>query len=330
MSNIREVAKAAGVSITSVSKILSNDLAFRATDDTRARVLEAARALNYRYAARKNQIHIGCIMSLTYSYSDPYFNDILNGIQAYCSTHNATISLIVNYAQCQEMNAGLEKQLSELDGLIITDLPEEHLDLITRFHTKIVFVDNFVNDFCNVGYNAVYANQLIMDHLLDCGYTRIAYIGGPSEHCDFQYTSRMMVFRETLLKHGIPYDSELIYDCNWNSELCARQVQELLSKHPDTQVIFAGSDSLAIVILAQLNKLGLKCPDDIGVVGCNDIELAQNFTPPLTTLKLPSVEMGEKAAEVLIQQIKNNTTLNLQILLPVELKVRKSTRKILT
>ena len=93
---------------------------------------------------------------------------------------------------------------------------------------------------------------------------------------------------------------------------------------------FAGSDSLAIVILAQLNKLGLKCPDDIGVVGCNDIELAQNFTPPLTTLKLPSVEMGEKAAEVLIQQIKNNITLNLQILLPVELKIRKSTRRILT
>lgn len=329
MSTIRDVAKEAGVSITSVSKILSNDPTFRATDETRARVLETARALNYRYAARTNQIHIGCIMSLTYSYSDPYFNDILNGIQAYCSTHNATISLIVSYAQFQEMNAGLEKQLSELDGLIITDLPEEHLDLITRYKAKIVFVDNFVNGFCNVGYNSVYANQLIMEHLLDCGYTQIAYIGGSSDHCDFLYTSRMMVFRESLLKRGLSFNPELLYDCNWNSELCAKQVKELLTKHPNTQVIFAGSDSLAIVILAQLNKMGIKCPEDIGVIGCNDIDLAQNFVPPLTTVRLPSVEMGQKAAEVLIQQIKNNTTFNIEMLLPVELKIRKSTRKIL-
>ena len=84
--------------------------------------MQAVHTLNYQYASRRNQIHIGCIMSLTYSYSDPYFNDILNGIQSFCSRHNALISLIVSYAQFQEMKAGLEKQLSELDGLIITDV----------------------------------------------------------------------------------------------------------------------------------------------------------------------------------------------------------------
>ena len=106
------------------------------------------------------------------------------------------------------------------------------------------------------------------------------------------------------------------------------QTKELLAKRPDTQAIFAGSDSLAVVVLSQLKEIGLKCPEDIGVVGFNDIMLAGSFSPSLTTVRLPSVEMGELAAEMLIRQIKTGTTLNQQILLPVELKVRESTRDI--
>ena len=329
MSTIREVAKQAQVSITTVSRILSNDPAFHASEHTRQRVMQAVRALNYQYAARRNQIHIGCIMSLTYSYSDPYFNDILNGIQSFCSGHNAFISLIVSYTQFHEMKDGLEKQLSELDGLIITDLPEGRLDFISRINQKLVFIDNYINGYCNVGYNEIFANQLVMDHLIACGYRKIAYIGGPADYYGFDSSARMMVYRETLRKNNIPFDPELIYDCNWDHQLCARQTQELLSKRPDTQVIFAGSDSLAIVILSQLSDLGLRCPDDIGVVGFNDIDLASSFSPPLTTVRLPSVAMGETAAKILVEQITTNTRQNLQILLPVELKIRKSTRNIL-
>ena len=92
----------------------------------------------------------------------------------------------------------------------------------------------------------------------------------------------------------------------------------------ETEVIFAGSDSLASAILSQLKKLNLKCPQDIGVVGFNDISLSKNFSPALTTVRLPSAEMGKLAAEVLIRQIKSNSVLKQQILLPVELKVRES------
>lgn len=84
----------------------------------------------------------------------------------------------------------------------------------------------------------------------------------------------------------------------------------------------------ASAILSQLKKLNLKCPQDIGVVGFNDISLSKNFSPALTTVRLPSAEMGKLAAEVLIRQIKSNSVLKQQILLPVELKVRESTRKI--
>lgn len=329
MSTIREVAKKAGVSITTVSRILANDSTLHVGEDTRARVMQTIKDLDYQYTPKKKQIHIGCIMALTYSHSDPYFNDILNGIQSYCSNHNAVISLIVSYEQFLDMKAGLEKQLSELDGLIITDFPDTKLEYITQLNKNLVLVDEHINGYCNVGYNTVDANRMIMDHIIDCGYRKIAYIGGPSDYKDFDASTRMMVIREALRQNGIPFDPELIYNCEWDSRACAAQVRELMTRHPDTQVIFAGSDSLATVILAQLSSMGYRCPDDVGVVGFNDAPFAGNFSPPLTTLRLPSVEMGETAARILIEQIQSNKIQKFQILLPVELKVRRSTRKII-
>ena len=328
MSTIRDVAKDANVSITTVSKILSNDPSFHVSDTTRKRVMQSVRKLDYKYAEKKSQIRIGCIMSLTYSYSDPYFSDILSGIQTYCANHNAFISLIVSYSQLRDSKNDLEKQLRELDGFIITELPKGKFEFITRLGKKIVFVDNYISGYCNVGFNNIYANMLIMEHLIDCGYRKIAYIGGPPGNPDFLSNPRMMIYREVLRRNNIPYESDLIYDCKWDNNLCSIQVRELLTRRPDTEVIFAGSDSLAITVLAQLKEFGLKCPNDIGVVGFNDIVLAKSFSPPLTTVRLPSIKMGELAAEMLIQQIKTNTTLNEQILLPVELKIRESTRKI--
>ncbi|URW88336.1 hypothetical protein M5E84_10600 [[Ruminococcus] torques] len=70
------------------------------------------------------------------------------------------------------MTPGLKKQLSELDGLIITEIPPETLEFITTLNKKIVFVDNYIDGYCNIGYNTVYANQLIFDHIIKCGYKR--------------------------------------------------------------------------------------------------------------------------------------------------------------
>ena len=119
---------------------------FRASQETRERVLKTAEELHYQYTGKKSQLHIGCIMSLTYSYSDPYFNDILGGIQSYCASHNAFISLIVSYSQLHNMTPGLKKQLSELDGLIITEIPPETLEFITTLIKKSYLSTTILTD----------------------------------------------------------------------------------------------------------------------------------------------------------------------------------------
>lgn len=326
MSNIRDVAKAANVSITTVSRILTNDSTLHVSDETRKNVHDVIQKLNYQYKPKKPQINIGCILSLTYNYSDPYFLEILNGIQSYCASHNAVISLIVSYSQFHDMKAGLEEKIAALDGLIVTELPSNRLEYLRSLNNRLVFIDNYVNGYCNIGFNEIFANQLVMDHLISCGYKKIAYIGG-SDNNEFNYSNRMMVYRNALNKHHLPYDSSIIYNCEWDPELCAKQVNELLEHNPDIDAIFAGSDSLATVIIRQLNEAGLSCPDDIGVVGFNDNDISKNFSPPITTVRLPSKKMGELGAEMLINQITDKKELNYQIVLPVELMVRKSTKK---
>lgn len=326
MSNIRDVAKKANVSITTVSRILTSDPTLHVSNQTKEKVADAIRELNYTYKPKKTQLNIGCIMSLSYNYSDPYFSDILYGIQSYCSTHNAVISLIISYSQFKEMRSGLDKRMENLDGLIITDISDGKFEFFSSLNKKMVFVDNYVDGYCNVGFNITYANRLIFKHLNDCHYKKMAYIGGPDDAMEFESTTRMIVMREFLRQNQLSYEPELYYNCLWDPKICATQVRELLLKHPDVDVIFAGSDSLATVVIRQLNDLGYKCPDDIGVVGFNDNYISQNFTPTITTVKLPAREMGELAANVLIDQITKDQNYNIQLLLPVELKVRQSTK----
>lgn len=326
MPTIRDVAKDAEVSITTVSRILTNDPTLHISDDTRNKVLDSIQKLNYHYKPKKQQTSIGVIMSLTYNYNDPYFFEILNGIQEYCSNHNAIISLVLSYQQFLESKNSLEDKIKELDGLIVTEISDGNLEYLTSLNNCLVFIDNYIPGYCNVGYNVYYANELIMDHLIKCGYKKIAYVGGPSGHDEFLTNKRLVVYREALRKANIEYDESLIYNCMWNTDICKDIVKDLLEKHPDVDAIFAGSDSLAVATLKVLNEMNIKCPDDIGVIGFNDNDIASTITPALTTINLPSKDMGKYGAKRLMSQIKKNKNSDLEINLPVKLIVRQSTK----
>ncbi len=330
MITIRDVAKASGFSVTTVSRIFSGDPDFHASPETKQKILDTANELGYSYKSRKHYLNIGCVMSITYSYSDPYFIDILSGIQSFCDKHNASISLIISYAQCQELSPSLQKRIQKLDGLIITELPKERVDYFKNLGKKIVFVDNPMNGYCSVGFDVVYANELIMRHLIKRGYKRIAYIGGPTDEngmqTEFDSSYRLMVYRETLRKANITYDPSIIFNCMWDTQQCVAILKSLFSANRKIDAIFAGSDSLATVIIRQLNTLSIRCPEDIGVVGFNDIEVSKDITPSLTTVHLPTRDMGETAAKILISQITENTVDTMHYLLPVKLVVRESTK----
>ncbi|MBW9212177.1 MULTISPECIES: LacI family DNA-binding transcriptional regulator [Terrabacteria group] len=328
MTTIRAIAKKLNLSPATVSRVLKEDPAFKISNETKEKILQTVQELGYkpRKYNNKQSIHIGILMSLTYTYGDSFFYDILAGIQEYCSKHDVVISLIANYEQFHDNYSHIENQLKQLDGLIVTDLPNQREEFLSSLHCKFVFIDHFVPGYANIGYDKVHANQLIMNHLFQSHYQKIAYIGGTSDD-NYYHPIRLMVYKNALDVHGINFDSSYLFDCQWNAEICAEKVDELLERHPDVEAIFAGSDALATTVISRLKELGKNCPDDIAVVGFNNNPLSANFDPPITTVDLPSKQMGYEGAKLLSKQIKTNTQYNYQLLLPVELIVRQSTKK---
>ena len=327
MATIRDIAKKANVSIATVSRILSGDTTFSIKDSTRKRVEQIASELGYVNTKKKPELEIGCLMSLTYKSNDPFFINILTGVQNYCAKHNAVIQLVLSYPQFQDMSKSFAQRIEKLDGLIVTDFPSDKIERLKELNSYITFIDHKVNGMCSVEYDDVYANEIMIQHLIDCGYRNIAYIGGPSNNFVFMYCTRLMVLRNTLQKYRISYDESMFLNCEWNDDTCRRMTRELIHSHPNIDCIIAGSDSLATVIISELASFGIRCPKDIGVIGFNDNPISQNFQPPLTTVYLPAQRMGELGAKLLIEQISSQTHYDFQVVLPVELKERNSTKK---
>jgi DNA-binding LacI/PurR family transcriptional regulator len=168
-----------------------------------------------------------------------------------------------------------------------------------------------------------------MNYLISNGYKRIAYIGGASPNISVADSLRTICYRETLRKNKIPYDENIILDCNWDLNLCAEYTKMLLRLENRPDAIFAGSDTLASVILGVIYQMGLTCPKDVGVVGFNNLDSSGHTIPPLTTVDIPTKDIGKIAAIRLLELINNEDDLTLKINLPTKLIVRNSTRNVL-
>lgn len=327
MANIRDISKDTGISITTISRYLSKDTTLSIKDETKNKIDEAISRLGYIYTPKKKNYNFGCIMSLTYTYFDPYFSEILAGIQEYCQENNCVIANIISYEQAQNLTPAMEKKLRSLDGLIVTDAPKKNLDKFLSLNKNLVFIDYYLNNKTVVGFDHYYANKILIKYILESNYKKIAYIGGESHDVSIPNGMRIMVLKEELRKHNLTFDESLIYDCNWDATLCKEAVEDIIKNHTDVDVIFAGSDNLAVATMNKLNQLGIKCPEEIGVVGFNGNDIALQYQPAITTVIIPSKRMGYCGAELLHKQAQTNKQYNTQFLLPVELSIGQSTTK---
>ena len=326
MSSIREVAKNSGVSIATVSRYLNNDPSLIIEDETRKRIDESVKKLGYKFSSRKKQYSFGCIMSLTYNYYDPFFTEILAGVQEYCQANNCIIAMIISYEQSRNLSPAIEKKIQELDGLLVTDETSQNIERLKKLNSNLVFVDCYINNSTVVGFDHYHANLMLINHLLDAGYRNIAYIGGDSGGEDVEHCVRAIVLREALRIRNIPYRSEYIYDCHWNPSEVKDCIEDIVKNHPEIDAIFAGSDSVAVAVVNILTAFGKKCPDDIAVVGFNGNDIATKHQPSITTMKLPTFKMGQSAARLLHKQAQHQNSYNYQILLPVELLKGETSR----
>lgn len=333
MSTIRDVAKKAGVSIGSVSRVLNNNNDYKMTDETKNRILDAIKELNYSPSSsytKRNSRLIGCIQRITIEGTkDSYFAAISTGIVERLNQCGEALS----FSQTQfdfEQSADLESIFPKIPkGLII--MGEINYQAYSKLREKIehiVGIDTNYDDIDNIRYNRLQAGIIAVEHLISCGHKKIAYIGSHIKKDDPSDVGRYEAYKRVMQKYKYEVDPNWIIDCKWHRETCFEETIKLLQLENKPTAIFVASDHMAIASMAAIHSLKLNIPEDISVIGISDIKASAYLTPPLTTVSIPQKEMGELAAETLLQRMKGDNTITKQIYVPCKLIIRNSIKKI--
>ena len=337
MSTIRDVAKLANVSTATVSRILNNDTKYKITDETKNRVWDAVRALDYTLPAKppkhkhENTVpgemcKIGCILSVTKKkYNDPYFMSIFAGIERRLQEKGCSISFIKTGAELVDQ-ANLVSAFKEpVSGLILMEsLNQELYDYVRDHVPHIVGIDTVREDIDNVGYDHYRAGLIATRHLISQGHKKIGFIGGSGDSPDIMNSRRFQGYYIAMSEAGLSVNPEWTLNCEWDEDLCAAQVDALCQSGDHPTAIMAASDLMAIVAMNSLFRNGLSVPNDIAVSGISNIDMSKYTTPPLTTVHIPTEEIGIVAADMLLSRINGNNLMPQQIILPIALIPRGS------
>lgn len=334
MATIRDVAQYAGVSSSAVSRILSNDPTFKVPEETKDLVRRAVADLEYQYVPKKKKqglIKLGCILAMASAkFKDPFFADIMEAIESECFAQGMRITVRRYYYELEDERVLEEILQEDLSGLILMEqISEEHMERIRSKISNIVSVDALYNfqNINNIGFDHRESNWQVMRHLLRAGYRKIALISGNNPQSSLEDSVRVQVYKAALAEAQIPFDAALVCDCGWDLEVCKSQTKELMNREDRPDAFFAGNDTLASVILGTIYSMGFRCPRDVGVIGFNNDAVSAHLIPPLTTLNIPTHQIGKRAVRRMLEMIKNEDRDVYKIQYNTEIIERASLRK---
>jgi len=333
---LEEVARLAGVSRSTVSRVINDDPNVSA--ETRGRVRQVIKAHDFHpnpaaraLAGQRSQV-IGLVIpqALTTIFADPYFPMLIQGSAAACDARGYFLMLSLVLRQSDDTFRWL-LQSRRIDGVIVAAALMEDV-LVTRLldaHFPFVLIGREPERTALITIDAdnVHGAGLAARHLVQMGYVRIATITGPLNM--LAAVDRREGFLYTLRTMGIETPAEYIQMGDWSESSGKLAMQRLLRVSPPPEAVFVASDSMAIGALKAIRAAGLKVPDDIALVGFDDIPLAAAVEPPLTTIHQPIDQLGFLAASSLIDlletaAIETGGNGARHIVLPTELVVRAS------
>ena len=286
---IRDVAEAAGVSTATVSRALSTpDLV---SEDTRAIVLKAVAATGYRvnHAARNlRRQQTGGIVVLVPNLANPFFSAILSGITSAMAPSGYNV-LIADTRQGEHIRDYLHN--NRADGLIVLDanLPEDVLSAGApeRHHPPIVFACEWLENDTRpkVVIDNVYGAGLAIDHLVELGHQRIGHVMGPPDNV--LTITRAEGTRRALAKHGLTLRPDWFLEGDFSLASGAEAARRWLCMDDRPTAMFCSSDAMACGFIGELHHRGVRVPDDVSVVGFDNIDISAHFVPALTTIAQP-------------------------------------------
>ena len=330
--SMKDVAARAGVSLGTVSNVLNRPQVV--TESTRTRVLAAIADLGFVRNDSARQLRAGRSRTLAYVVLDvanPFFTDVERGVTDVADEHDLAVFLC-NSAQDPHRQSRLLDLLEQqrVEGVLITpvDAADPGLERLAGRGTPVVVVDGTWPGHCSVSVDDVLGGDLAVTHLLDSGHRRIAFVGGPISLR--QVTDRLEGARQAMTRGGVDPQSLVVLETETLDVAQGRHAGSRLAGLPARRrptAAFCANDLLALGLLQEATRLGIRVPDDLAIVGYDDIEFADAAAVPLSSVAQPRLLLGRTATELLLEEARSGASHeHRQVTYPPELVVRASTR----
>lgn len=338
-AKLKDIAMAAGVSISTVSRILNNIPNRPAGDPTSQRVIQAAKDLGYMSEASaklqalaapadRGAYSIGCILTSDHeTFVSPFFSSLLAGIQNTLAQTGGHLKYKLSVMNIIDRGFSLFLESSHLDCAIMLGRTSlENITLLKNRIPNLVYagVNSIGSDFDEVLCDGYSGALRAVQYLIGLGHKKIGYIGSTQQKYQVFNEHRYQGYLDALAKAGIRLNEDYVIDTHLTSPDGYDSMTTLIERGNLPTAIFCGNDTVALGVMKALGERGISIPDDISIIGFDNIETAAYTQPALTTISVPTKELGRMAVKIMLDKLETGRDYALKVNLPFSLIERDS------
>lgn len=331
---IYDIANLAGVSTSTVSRTL-RDEGYSVSDETKRKVLDAAIQLNYIFTKQIDEINRNKIAVIMPNIINPYYATLITGVE-HIIQESGMQMILYNTNGNKEREKKISEEILDLkvQGVIIVSIADtyEHIQKLIDLNVKVVACEQKIGLECNsVTFNFFEGGLMATDYLISKGKKKIAFLSSPLDR--YSRTELLNGYKKSLKRNNIKYDENLvrIADKEANSDLEMFEftngkdlIKDLIDEKIEFDSVFCVNDVTAIGVIQELKYRGIMIPEEIGVIGFDNIYFSNMIYPPLTTIDQSTYELGTLVAEILLGSINNPKRNNFSTVLEPKLIIRES------
>jgi LacI family transcriptional regulator len=333
---LEDVARAAGVSPKTVSRVLNDEANVK--DATRQRVLAAMESMDYHPLASARSLagNRSFVIAMLYDNNDNpasiYLAEVQDGVLEACDSHRYSMMMRPLRMRGDDFIGRVDQLISDHhpDGVVLTPPITDYAPLLKRLRDRNVpyasVSPRLAGDSIGVTMDEEYAARAVVEHLIALGHRRIAHVLGIPDHG--ASTWRVAGYRQALAAAGLTEDPSLIVQGAFTFGSGVEAARQLFALENRPTAVFAANDDMAAGVMWAAGEYGLKVPHDISVCGFDDTPLASQLWPALTTIRQPAREMGKQAALQLLDVLRGRSHGQL-VQVPFSLEIRGSTAPVL-
>ncbi|EOW9101268.1 substrate-binding domain-containing protein [Vibrio cholerae] len=329
MATMKDIARLAGVSTSTVSHVINKSRFV--SDEIAERVNNAAQQLNYAPSALARSLKMNrtkTIGMLVTTSTNPFFGEVVKGVERSCYHQGYNLILCNTEGDNQRMKASINTLLQKrVDGLLLmcSTLEGERLDVFDRYpDIPIVVMDwgpiLFASD--KIQDNSLQGGYMAAKHLIECGHKEIGCITGPLIR--HQAQMRYEGYKRALAEAGIAINPDWIVESDFECEGGYQAFEKLYQRGKLPSALFVSNDMMAMGVIQAASQRGLRVPDDLSLIGYDDVHIAKFMAPALTTIHQPKYRLGKAAVDTLLYRLENPDTTAQVVQLEPTLVVRSS------